>query len=415
MNKYAVKVSNISKQYKIDSTGHYYSLRDLISDMPKLIGNYVGRERPDNKFWALKDVNFNLERGDVLGIIGPNGAGKSTLLKILARIISPTKGTATLNGKVASMLEVGTGFHTELTGRENIFLNGAIMGMKKNEIDNKFDQIVHFSEIGKFLDMPVKKYSSGMQMRLAFSIAVHLDPEILLIDEVLAVGDIAFQRKSLMKMHSIAKDEGRTLIFVSHNMTAVDSLCNKCLLIENGRVTDYGKTKNVVAKYVKGFTPKPKSMLGYKQRAGNGKIRIKDFWIEDEKGVRVKEAVTGNKVRFVFEYITSTKKNLKNVDMGFTVKSVMEHPVLIDYMSYANQSVTDCPQTGKFIFTFDKFQLAAGQYKLGIRVMVNGEEADHIGSAAYFDVVEGDFFGTGLPILQKHSPVYVEGNWSLER
>lgn len=414
MNKYAVTVNNISKQYKINSMGRYYSFRDLVSDTPKLIGNYITKSKSENKFWALKDISFKLKKGDVLGIIGPNGAGKSTLLKILARIVSPTKGTAILNGKIASMLEVGTGFHTELTGRENIFLNGAIMGMKKSEIDKKFDQIVHFSEIGKFLDMPVKKYSSGMQMRLAFSIAVHLDPEILLIDEVLAVGDISFQRKSLLKMHSIAKDEGRTLIFVSHNMTAVDSLCNKCLLIENGKVSDYGNTKGVIAKYVKDFTPKPKSMLGYKQRAGNGKLRIKDFWIENDKGNKTKEATTGEKVRFVFEYIVPSKKNLKNVDMGFTVKSAMEHPLLIDYMSYSNQLIEDCPQSGRFVFTFDKFQLAAGQYKLGIRVLVDGEEADHIGSVAYFDVQEGNFFGTGLPILQKHSPVYVDGNWSLE-
>lgn len=408
-----IKASKISKRYTFHTIDQYYSARDLISDIPEILTRKFKKQKREDIFWALKDVSFELDSGDVLGIIGPNGAGKSTLLKILARIVPPTRGNIVINGRVASMLEVGTGFNSELTGRENIFLNGAILGMKRSEIKRKFDTIVSFSEIGKFLDMPVKKYSSGMQMRLAFSVAVHLDPEILLIDEVLAVGDMAFQRKSLAKMYSIAKDEGRTIVFVSHNMAAVDALCNKCLLIEKGKVSAYGKTGNVISKYVKDFSPVPESLLNNKAKVGNGKVQISSFYIEDADCKKVGSAKTGGPYRFLFKYTCPNGKSQKDVDFGFTVSTIMEQPLFLNFMSYTNQKIKNCPPKGKIVFTFDKFPLASGQYKLGIRITAGDEEAYYNPSAAYFNVEDGNFYSTGMPIVQKQSPIYIEGSWKV--
>ena len=217
----------------------------------RLKGARREKEPEDHTFWALKDVCFEVGRGEVVGIVGRNGAGKSTLLKILSRIVEPTEGTARLRGRVASLLEVGTGFHPELSGRENIYLNGAILGMRKAEIDRKFDEIVAFSEIEKFLDTPVKRYSSGMYVRLAFAVAAHLEPEILIVDEVLAVGDFAFQKKCLGKMHDVAAGDGRTILFVSHNMSALSQLCERGILLEKGSVTTIGPIKEVIQSYLK--------------------------------------------------------------------------------------------------------------------------------------------------------------------
>jgi lipopolysaccharide transport system ATP-binding protein len=207
------------------------------------------RGPPDEEFWALKDVSFDVEQGEVLGIIGRNGAGKSTLLKILSRITPPTEGTVEIHGRVGSLLEVGTGFHPEMTGRENIFLNGSILGMKKTEIEQKFDEIVKFSEIDKFLDTPVKRYSSGMYVRLAFAVSAHLEPEILIVDEVLAVGDASFQKKCLGKMGNVAK-EGRTVLFVSHNMGAISSLCSRTILLSKGHKIADGETDQIIDEYI---------------------------------------------------------------------------------------------------------------------------------------------------------------------
>lgn len=249
-----IKVTGIAKQYQIGAReAAYDTFRDaimetLLAPIRRLRGRANGSNR--DTIWALNDVSFEVEPGEVVGIVGRNGAGKSTLLKVLSRITEPTRGRIELYGRVASLLEVGTGFHQELTGRENIYLNGAILGMKKVEIDRNFDQIVEFAEIDKFIDTPVKRYSTGMYMRLAFSVAAHLEPEILLVDEVLAVGDAAFQKKCLGRMSEVAK-QGRTVLFVSHNMTAVNQLCPRALMLTDGRVYREGRTAEVVAEYLK--------------------------------------------------------------------------------------------------------------------------------------------------------------------
>ena len=243
-----LEVKNLSKMYTIrHEKARYKSLRDDVVAFAKNPFSALRQDR--EKFFALKNVSFSLQKGETLGIIGPNGAGKSTLLKILTRVTPPTKGEVRLRGRVASLLEVGTGFHPELTGRENIFLSGAVLGMRQKEIKRKFDEIIDFAGVEKFLDTPVKFYSSGMYTRLAFSVAAFLDPDIFLVDEVLAVGDAAFQKKCLGKMEEAGK-EGRTVIFVSHNMTAVNSLCKKVMLLKNGKIVDIGRTSKLIEKYL---------------------------------------------------------------------------------------------------------------------------------------------------------------------
>jgi lipopolysaccharide transport system ATP-binding protein len=245
----AIRVSHLSKQYVLGGSQEpYHTLRDAIVNSLEAPMKVFRKTPPVEGFWALKDVSFDVDQGEIVGVIGRNGAGKSTLLKILSRITTPTEGTVELHGRVGSLLEVGTGFHPELTGRENIFLSGSILGMKRREIDAKLDDIVKFSEIEKFLDTPVKRYSSGMYVRLAFAVAAHLEPEILLVDEVLAVGDAAFQKKCLGKMGEVAK-EGRTVIFVSHNMNAIRNLCTKSIVLLNGKILFYGNTPNAINYY----------------------------------------------------------------------------------------------------------------------------------------------------------------------
>jgi lipopolysaccharide transport system ATP-binding protein len=258
MGNYAIKVEGLGKRYRIGERQKYKALRDVLTDVLYAPARGVARlfkegsrdRREDNTIWALRDVSFEVQHGEVLGIIGRNGAGKSTLLKILSRITEPTEGEVRLRGRVGSLLEVGTGFHPELTGRENIYLNGAVLGMHRREIERKFDEIVAFAEVEKFLDTPVKHYSSGMYVRLAFAVAAHLEPEILLVDEVLAVGDAAFQKKCLGKMGQVA-GEGRTVLFVSHNMGAIQELCESAILLQSGSISNKGSPEAVTSAYLR--------------------------------------------------------------------------------------------------------------------------------------------------------------------
>jgi len=275
-----IRVENLGKKYIINhqqqNSGKYVALRDVLTDKVKSLFAPKAKDQAQEEFWALSNISFEVKQGEVIGIIGRNGAGKSTLLKILSRITEPTTGRMNLKGRIGSLLEVGTGFHPELTGRENIYLNGAILGMAREEIKQKFDEIVAFAEVEKFLDTPVKRYSSGMYMRLAFAVAAHLDPEILVVDEVLAVGDTGFQKKCLGKMGDVATKEGRTVLFVSHNMTAIKSLCQKAIWLNQGNVVKQGEVSHIVADYIQqGYINSLEKVWSDPASApGNEKVRL---------------------------------------------------------------------------------------------------------------------------------------------
>jgi len=288
-----IKVENLSKAYQLGDFGTGTISRDLERFWARMRGKEdpylkIGEENDrtckggSDVVWSLKGLDFDVERGDAVGIIGRNGAGKSTLLKILSRVTSPTLGTVRIKGRIASLLEVGTGFHPELTGRENIFLNGAILGMRKAEIKRKFEEIVNFAGVERYVDTPVKRYSSGMYVRLAFAVAAHLESEILVVDEVLAVGDADFQKKCLGKMGEVTKDEGRTILFVSHNMASINQLCNTCLLLHNGKLEDMGETRKVVDHYLMSDYASTAHVVfdnDQKRRTGNQKVIFTKAWL----------------------------------------------------------------------------------------------------------------------------------------
>jgi lipopolysaccharide transport system ATP-binding protein len=322
-----IKVENLSKQYRLGNVG----LGSFSHDLNRWWYNVRGKEDPYLKIgeendrtvkglseyiWALKDINFEVKQGEVLGIIGRNGAGKSTLLKILSRTTSPTTGSVKIKGRVASLLEVGTGFHPELTGRENIFLNGAILGMHKYEIKSKFDEIVDFSGVERYIDTPVKRYSSGMYVRLAFAVAAHLDPEILVVDEVLAVGDAEFQKKALGKMRDVSRGDGRTVLFVSHNMTAMKNLCKSIMFMQNGNIKDVGKTEDIINTYLSSTRIESnmlKIYLSPEEAPGNELVKMKRMEVCPlyNKDVEIIDINTPINIEFEFwNYVTDREINL---------------------------------------------------------------------------------------------------------
>jgi lipopolysaccharide transport system ATP-binding protein len=320
MTDLAIKVDNLSKRYRIGTQSDgYRTLRDTLADGFKSLLRRNGRRSvlsprhstvdsklsaPSDTFWALRDVSFQVKRGEVVGIIGRNGAGKSTLLKILSRVTRPTRGRVKINGRVGSLLEVGTGFHPELTGRENIYLNGAVLGMTKAEIGRKFDEIIEFAEIHRFLDTPVKRYSSGMYMRLAFSIAAHLEPEILLVDEVLAVGDQAFQQKCIGKMSDVAK-EGRTILFVSHNMACIQRLCHSAILLDEGQIRAFSKVPDVIQTYLREVVSPVSSWKLSSVPTKHAYFR--KIYLADEKDEQVKHVTTASSLSIIMEYVVQSK------------------------------------------------------------------------------------------------------------
>ena len=332
MAKYSVEVNQISKRYRLGVTSQQYNtLRDSITGFfqnPKQRMN--SKMTDENSFWALKDISFNVEEGKAIGIIGRNGAGKSTLLKILSRVTEPTEGSALIRGRVGSLLEVGTGFHPELTGRENIYLNGAILGMKRSEIDKKMDEIIAFSEVEQFIDTPVKRYSSGMYLRLAFAVAAHLDPEILVVDEVLAVGDAEFQRKCLGKMSDVTSD-GRTVLFVSHNMSAIMRLTEQTVVLEKGKVVMHAPTSEAVDYYLsQGYSQEGqhewKSDEIEKDPAPFHPIRIR---ILSESGI-VSDTVRSTE-KFYIEFEYSLDESITGLRVGIYIISTRGEFILTSF------------------------------------------------------------------------------------
>lgn len=409
-----IRVQELSKLYYLGrSAAAYSTFREVVMDMARLPLRYLRRAEQPESIWALKDVSFEIEAGDVIGIIGRNGAGKSTLLKVLSRITEPTTGRVELYGRVASLLEVGTGFHPELTGRENIFLNGSILGMSRKEIAAKFDEIVAFAEVEKFIDTPVKRYSSGMYVRLAFAVAAHLEPEILIVDEVLAVGDAAFQKKCLGRMRDVAS-AGRTVLFVSHNMAAVSALCSKAMVLWEGMVEyPLGGVEDAVQKYLIQVHKITKTALADRtDRQGNGKVRIQDFASFDRDGNEVEHIASGQEVSFRV-YYSSKQDNVEGVGVGIAIYSDTGTFVSMLSNQYAAETFSSIGRDGYATCRIRKLPLAPGSYTASLIIRSNDAITDWIQQAVTIVVEPGDFFGNGRLPPQSHYGVLLEQEWSL--
>ncbi len=408
-----IRVENLGKKYIIghQKQEHYTALRDVLANQAKSIGNKVlkpfcKRKLEDTafeEFWALKDVYFEIKQGDRVGIIGRNGAGKSTLLKILSRITDPTCGRISIKGRVASLLEVGTGFHPELSGRENIYLNGAILGMNKVEIKKKFDEIVAFAEVEKFLDTPVKRYSSGMYVRLAFAVAAHLEPEILIVDEVLAVGDAAFQKKCLEKMEDVGK-EGRTVLFVSHQMAALQNLCQRAIWLNYGEVVAQDSTAVILEKYLIDSAKQSHiSLAERKDRKGTGEIKFTSVMLKNKNGETTNAFRTGENVTLIFNFTKNIHKSFNNVHIAIGIDNQIGQRITVLSSEVINQNFPILPvEVNRVEVNINSLPLTAGRYGFTIYSTINGVVADWIQNAGFFDVESGDYYGTGkvVPVGQ---------------
>jgi lipopolysaccharide transport system ATP-binding protein len=413
-----IRVENVSKRYRLGaSRAARTTLREALVGAVRAPFDALGRRgdhaSDDKMLWALKDVSFEVMPGEVIGIIGRNGAGKSTLLKILSRITEATTGRAELYGRASSLLEVGTGFHSELTGRENIFLNGAILGMARAEIARKFDEIVAFAEVEKFIDTPVKHYSSGMYMRLAFAVAAHLEPEILIVDEVLAVGDAQFQKKCLGKMGSVAR-EGRTVLFVSHNLAAVSHLCRRGLVLEQGRVAYAGTQTGAVERYLTSCRSAVQSLRERTDRTGSGQIRVVALEVKDVQGRPLDVVASGQDVDICLHYESSPDFQPSNVLAGICVKTQFDEPVFLQHNRLTRDQWGALPPRGAFVCSIPRLPLPPSAYRITYSLIRDGEYLDAMDAAYELTVTDGDFFGSGEVPPATHGCCLVDARWRLE-
>lgn len=415
MSRNAITISGLKKRYRIGLRQNYPTIRDAIAhgaQVPaRAVRRILGRsaDDPNRWTWALDGIDMHVDEGEVVGIIGNNGAGKSTLLKILSGITEPTEGYADIRGRVGSLLEVGTGFHMELTGRENIYMNGALLGMKRAEINRKFDQIVEFSEVGKFLDTPVKRYSSGMYMRLAFAVAAHLEPDILIVDEVLAVGDAAFQKKCLGKMSSIA-GEGRTVLFVSHNMTSVESLCSRAVMIDGGRLTADGKPRDIIGQYLQqASSVNEVSLRDRVDRVGDGSVKITGIRVEscDEDGI----IRCSSRLRIAVSY--ESDRPITSPRITIDINDPTQVPmVMLDSLVDGDMPDT-LPACGELTCVTAPLNLTAGRCVVGVFIDRGLVRADGLESVAEFDIEEEDYFGGGSMPSRDLAISLIRQDWSV--
>lgn len=413
--KPAIRVENLSKQYRIGKRPWYATrnLTESIVNGATALWRGLTRRGPCGNgadgFWALKDVSFEVQPGEVLGIIGRNGAGKSTLLKILSRIVEPTSGRAVVRGRMGSLLEVGTGFHPELTGRENVYLNGSILGMSRGEIERKFDEIVAFAEVEQFLDTPVKRYSSGMYVRLAFAVAAHLEPEILIVDEVLAVGDVAFQDKCIRKMREVGAN-GRTVLFVSHNLGSLQQLCSRGILLRDGSVTSDLPIKEAVSYYLQTLKTHASDRLDLRtDRHGSGEIRLQAVRISLGPEAPPGILVTGRPAEFEFEF----DHTLHGVDVSFTIFD--DHGSPISNFDTFRVGPGDClstVSTNRIVCRIEEIPLLPGSYRMNAMARVNRVIADHIEGVALFKVQEGLIRGRWPGNLETWGRVHIPHVWA---
>ncbi|HVG08809.1 MAG TPA: ABC transporter ATP-binding protein [Thermoanaerobaculia bacterium] len=403
MTEPVLSVQGLSKSYRLGARRRTYrTLRDSLSGLWRRT-----EKEPSDTFWALQDISFELGQGRVLGLIGHNGAGKSTLLKILSRITEPTAGRAVLHGRVGSLLEVGTGFHGELSGRENIFLNGAILGMKRADIARQFDRIVAFAEVEQFVDTAVKHYSSGMYLRLAFAVAAHLEPEILLVDEVLAVGDAAFQKRCLGKIGEVA-EEGRTVIFVSHNLSAVERLCDSALLLDHGRVTFQGSTADAIERYLQTGSAAQGLLVEAARRPGRGRVRFTRVRALCD-GRPAIHLTSGSRVELLFDYDVADGAEVEGARIRVAWTNLLGDTLFI--LINDGQGTSRLPgPSGTVRAVIPRLPLHHGTYRLSAWIKSGRDLEDRISDALELTVAGGDFFGTGVtwpadsgPFLVPHS------------
>lgn len=414
MNNISIRVEGLGKHYRIGTRPRYQTLRDQLSNGVRSLfrAKHRGAAAPAvDHIWALKDVGFNVERGQVVGVIGRNGAGKSTLLKILSRITEPTRGYAELNGRVGSLLEVGTGFHPELTGRENIFLNGAILGMKRAEILRKFDDIVAFSEIESFIDTPVKHYSSGMYLRLAFAVAAHLETEILLIDELLAVGDAAFQKRCLGKMGEVA-NSGRTILLVSHNMPVVSALAERSVLLQEGKVALYDSTEKVIRAYLAGGNELTASLATRTERSGSGELRFTALEVCGELGDPLPYILSGQSAVIRLHYTCQRPVRVGKLVIDVVLSDSLGFPVCTLSTRFAPIEDQTLPAEGAVECYIPQLLLAEESYSASVWCVLNNTIVDYVQNIGLPPVQSCDFFGTGsMPVKRKHGSLLLAHEW----
>jgi lipopolysaccharide transport system ATP-binding protein len=408
----AIRCDGISKQYVLGSRVAGRTLRDAIAGA--VSGSLRGRRSVGSaereRLWALQDVSLAVAEGDLLALIGRNGAGKSTLLKILARITEPTSGHARIRGRLGSLLEVGTGFHGELTGRENIYLNGAIIGMRRREIERRFEEIVDFAEVERFLDTPLKRYSSGMTVRLAFAVAAHLEPEILLVDEVLAVGDVGFQRKCIGKMSAVAS-EGRTVVFVSHNMAVIQSLCRRGILLERGAVAVDAPIDEAVSAYLRTVESDASTELGERpDRSGWNEVWLTRVEVRGVDGAQ--RLATGRPARFSFGIERAEGFERARLSCRFTVVNQLGHPVATFASDDVGPADTEAAtMDGEFTCDVPALPLVPGRYRVDVEVHGRAYLQDAIEGAAFFDVEQGVL--AGRPVAgERRGDVVVDHRWT---
>lgn len=415
MSDVAIRIEGLGKRYRLGQRERYQALRDTLARMIAAPLRRHGARRPPAAVWALKDVTLTIPRGEILGIIGPNGAGKTTLLKILSRITEPTEGRAEIRGRVGSLLEVGTGFHPELTGRENVSLNGAIMGMSRREIERKFDEIVAFSGVETFMETPMKHYSIGMSVRLAFSIAAHLEPEILLVDEVLAVGDAAFQLKCLGKMSEVAHS-GRTVLFVSHNMAAIRSLCSRAIRITQGMAQDQGEPGKVISAYLASVNHGARSgfvtLAERTDRSGHGELRAVHVQVR-EPGEAQGVIRTGRAVEFVIGYAARGRSSLLKLHAFITVVDAQGANVFSCGTAMTRNAFQDVSPVGQVVCRIPLLPLVPGRYSVDLQLKNDRYGVgDHVVGAAGFDVFDSGDSGFSQLLSPVLGSVLVPHEWA---
>lgn len=414
MTKPVIDIQHIGKKYSIAKRQGSSSYSTLQESLLSFSRNLLKSKQAAEEFWALQDISFDVQPGERIGIIGRNGAGKSTLLKILSRITAPTQGRIELRGRVASLLEVGTGFHPELTGRENIFMNGSLMGMNKTEILSKFDEIVDFAEVEKFIDTPVKRYSSGMYVRLAFSVAAHLEPEILLVDEVLAVGDAQFQKKCLGKMEDVAHRSGRTILFVSHSMAAIENLCNRCVLLSKGQLVAQGETSMVLSQYAQ-TTQASQPIIDRNDRSGDGRIRVISFSMRTPDAKTVLSVQSGKAINFEFEINNTEENELTGVLVAFGLNSYSGVRLAHFNSDLCGMPINAIPPgVSRIVLSLSSIPLVAGRYTITTFITVKGVVSDWVQEAVAFEVEDGDFFGSGRTYSATEGQVFIPHTIEIE-